>query len=221
MKYDSIFDVVGHIMVGPSSSHTAGACRIAYIAHLLFSGIPKKAEIYLHGSFAETYLGHKSDVAIIGGLIGYQPDDERIPFSVKTASELNLEYSFITTDLGADYHPNTIKIQLHSEKKSLVVIGSSIGGGNIIIKEIDGMDAGFMADNPTIIEIHQDKPGIIAKITDVIAKLGLNVTEMHLSRDIRKNKALSWLEFQEPVPFALKEQLEKLSAISEVIILNV
>lgn len=221
MKYESIFDVVGHIMVGPSSSHTAGACRIAYIAQILLGDVPKSADVYLHGSFAETFLGHKSDVAIVGGLLGYQPDDERIPFSFEMANEKNLSVTFYQSDLGPDYHPNSIKLVLSSETKKLQVIGSSIGGGNIVIKEIDGMEAGFSAQSPTMIEIHQDRSGMIARITSVIAEFGLSVTEMHLSRNIRQKKALGWFEFQESVPSELKEKLEALPSIDEVIILNV
>ncbi|MHA1520707.1 MAG: L-serine ammonia-lyase, iron-sulfur-dependent subunit beta [Promethearchaeota archaeon] len=221
MKYDSIFDVVGRIMVGPSSSHTAGACRIAYMAHKIWGGRPKKADIYLHGSFAETYRGHKSDVAIIGGLLGWKSDNERIPFSFQAAHEKGLKFTFHTTDLGPNYHPNSIKIVLTDGSKNLIVIGSSIGGGNILIKEINGMQAGFDGDLPTLIEVHRDKPGIIAKITGAIALFGMNVSEMHLTRNIRKKVAMSWIEFQNPIPEDLKKVLEKVPEIQQVRIINV
>ena len=221
MKYDSIFDVVGRVMVGPSSSHTAGACRIAYLTYKIWGALPKKADIYLHGSFAETYKGHKSDVAVIAGLLGWKTDNEQIPFSFKAAQEQGLEYMFHITDLGPDYHPNSIKIVITEGNKVLTVIGSSIGGGNIIITEIDGMQAGFNGDLPTLVELHRDKQGMIAKITGAIAQFGLNVSEMHLSRNIRKKVALSWIEFREPIPEDLTTVLEKIPEILQVRIINV
>lgn len=221
MKYDSIFDVVGRIMVGPSSSHTAGACRIAFLAHEILGGIPEHAQIFLHGSFAETYRGHKSDVAIIGGLLGWKSNNEQIPFSFDAAKVQNMEFSFHTTDLGPDYHPNSIKLLLSRGNQILNLIGSSIGGGNILIKEIDGMQAGFNGDMPTLIEVHKDQPGMMAKITACIAEFGLNVSEMHLSRNIRKKVALSWIEFRDPLPNKLKEKLERIPEITQVRIINV
>ena len=221
MKYDSIFDVVGRIMVGPSSSHTAGACRMAYITYKIWGSLPKKADIYLHGSFAETYRGHKSDVAIIGGLLGWKSDNERIPFSFQAAHEKELKFTFHKTDLGPNYHPNSIKIVLADGNKELIVIGSSIGGGNILITEIDGMQAGFDGDSPTLVEVHQDKQGVLAKIASVIAEFGLNVSKMHLSRNIRMKIGLSWIEFPNHIPDDLKPVMEKIPEIQQVRIINV
>ncbi|NMC06385.1 MAG: L-serine ammonia-lyase, iron-sulfur-dependent, subunit beta, partial [Candidatus Lokiarchaeota archaeon] len=131
MKYHSIFDVIGHVMVGPSSSHTAGACRIAYVARILFGRTPRKVTISLHGSFDETYIGHGTDTAILAGLLGIPPDDERIPVSRALAAKEGIDYEFRTVDLGADYHPNTVVLDMLDGKDKLVIVGESIGGGNI------------------------------------------------------------------------------------------
>lgn len=221
MKYDSIFDVMGNIMVGPSSSHTAGACRIGYIAHRIFGKIPEIARVYLHGSFAETYRGHRSDVAIIAGLLGMPQFDERIPKSFSLAEEAGLSFSFIMRDLGPNYHPNSIMIEMIKGAEKMTIVGSSIGGGKISIKEIDGMEAGFDGDSPTIIERHIDKAGVLAKITSVISIFGLKVTEMHLSRNIRKGIALSWIEIEDPIPQDLIDMIGKIPEILGVRMLDV
>ncbi len=221
MKYDSIFDVVGHIMVGPSSSHTAGACRIGYIANILMGQIPDKAKISLHGSFAETYKGHKTDIAIIGGLLGFPPEDEKIPDSFKIADKQGMQYSFNETDLGPDYHPNSVLLELESKNEKLSIIGSSIGGGNIIIKEINGMEAGFNGDNPTIIEIHKDIRGMVANVSSAIAMHGLQILEMHLSQNIRKGIALSWIECSASISDDLIKSLQDIPEMISVRCLNV
>jgi L-serine dehydratase len=226
MKYDSVFDVLGQIMVGPSSSHTAGACKIGFIANQIFGEIPQMVNIYLHGSFAETYRGHKTDVAIVGGLLGFTPEDERIPFSFDKAKEKEMEFQIKLKDLGTSIHPNSVLLELRSEDtkgllKELTLIGSSIGGGNIIIKEIDNMEAGFDGNSPTIIEIHKDKPGILSKIIGIISSYGLNINQMRLSRNIRKGKALSWIEVSSIINDELKEKLLGIPEIEIVRCLNV
>ena len=178
MRYDSIFDVVGHIMVGPSSSHTAGACRIGYIAQLLFGKSPTEVKIFLHGSFAATYRGHKTDIAIIGGLLGFPAYDERLPHSFQLAEEGGMIFTFDTLDLGLDYHPNSVLIEMEAEgEEKLAIIGSSIGGGNVIIKEINGLDAGFDGNLPTVIEVHKDTRGMLANISSVISMMGLQIRD--------------------------------------------
>jgi len=221
MKYDSIFDVVGHIMVGPSSSHTAGACRIGYIANILLGQIPDKAKISLHGSFAETYRGHKTDIALIGGLLGFPPEDERIPDSFKLADKKGMKYSFTETDLGPDYHPNSVLLELESKSEKISIIGCSIGGGNIIIREINGLEAGFDGDSPIIIEVHKDVRGMVANITSAIAMHGLQIIEMHLSRNIRKGIALSWIECSGLISDELIESIRDIPEMINVRCLNV
>jgi L-serine dehydratase len=221
MKYSSIFDVIGHIMVGPSSSHTAGACRIGYIANKLLGRIPDSVIITLHGSFAETYQGHGTDKALLAGLLGIPPDDERIRMAFSLAKERNMNYSFIKRDLGAEYHPNSVLIEMKAGSDELSVLGSSIGGGNIIIQEIDGLEAGFTGQMPTLILINRDKIGVLAKVTDSVAKFNLNIATMRVSRNIKKKISLMFLELNQPIPDALVETLIKIPEIVQVRPLNV
>nr|MDO8113042.1 L-serine ammonia-lyase, iron-sulfur-dependent subunit beta [Candidatus Sigynarchaeota archaeon] len=221
MRYHSIFDVIGHIMVGPSSSHTAGACRIAFIARLLFGRTPKTATIGLHGSFAETYQGHGTDKAIIAGLLGFPPDDERIPMAKEIAATQSVKYSFETVDLGPDYHPNSVQIDMYDGNEKFTVIGSSIGGGNIIINEINGLEAGFSAEFPTLVIINYDRVGVIARISDTISKFKINIGSMKLDRDMHKKIGLCWLELDSAVPEELINALEKLPDVIMVRFINV
>ena len=223
MRYDSLFDLIGHIIIGPSSSHTAGACRIGYIAQKLFGKQPKYADLYLHGSFAETYRGHHTDIALIGGLIGFLPDDERIRQSFKLAKERDLTFTFQKRDLGLNYHPNTALIELHGENRSekLSIVGSSVGGGNIIIKKINGMEAGFNGDLFTLVCIYNDKDGVIEKIKGIIADFGLNTLNFHVSKNSQKQTALFWMESDTILPLDLIQKLKQISEISKVRDLNV
>ncbi|MFX1366738.1 MAG: L-serine ammonia-lyase, iron-sulfur-dependent subunit beta, partial [Promethearchaeota archaeon] len=194
MKYTSIFDVIGHIMVGPSSSHTAGACQIAYVARLLFGKKPKTVKIGLHGSFAETYKGHGTDIAILAGLLGFTPEDDMIKNAFEIAEKEGLDYSFELVDLGVDYHPNSVRIDMIDGSEKMNVIGTSIGGGNIIIKEIDGLEAGFGGEPNTLVILNHDKIGALANIANTLQKFKLNIGSMKISRNLKKKIALTWLE---------------------------
>ncbi|MFX0010516.1 MAG: L-serine ammonia-lyase, iron-sulfur-dependent subunit beta, partial [Candidatus Hermodarchaeota archaeon] len=194
MKYTSIFDVIGHIMVGPSSSHTAGACQIAYVAQLLFGKKPKSVKIGLHGSFAETYKGHGTDIAILAGLLGFTPEDDKIKHAFEIAEKESLDYSFEVVDLGAEYHPNSVSIEMFDGSEKMNVIGSSIGGGNIIIKEIDGLEAGFGGEPNTLVILNHDKIGALVNIANTLQKFKLNIGSMKISRNLKKKIALTWLE---------------------------
>lgn len=215
MRYDSIFDVIGHIMVGPSSSHTAGACRIGLVVHKLLGGVPTKAEIYLHGSFAATHKGHGTDIAIVAGLLGIRPDDERLRQAFSIAQEQKMKFKISTVDLGVNYHPNTTKIVAYLGNDKITVVGSSVGGGNIVIEEIDGLTAGFNGDNPTLVSIHEDKMGILAKLTDVIAKNNLNIETMHLSRDIQTKIALCYIELNKPIDEEFLDKIKQINGIKK------
>ncbi len=209
-------------MVGPSSSHTAGACQIAYIAKIILGKDITKATIYLHGSFAETYKGHGTDKAIVAGLLGFKPDDERLRDSFSFAKETGLNYKIKTCDLGIDYHPNTVLLKLeNSDKEKMELIGSSIGGGNIKIKEIDGFEADFNGDFPTLIIFHKDRMGIISLITKTIADYKLNIGTMKVSKDAQTRKVLTWIEVNENIPLTLQNELERIDGIRKVRLLNV
>jgi L-serine dehydratase len=221
VRYHSIFDVIGHVMVGPSSSHTAGACRIAYIARILFGRTPKNVTISLHGSFAETYRGHGTDIAILAGLLGIPPDDERIPQAKELVAAQGMQYQFKKVDLGADYHPNTVVLDMDDATDKLSVVGESVGGGNIIIKEINGLQAGFTGEFPTLVITNHDRVGVIAKMTEIISRFKINIGNMKLDRDMHKKVGICWMELDSSVPVELVKALEKIPDISAVRFLNV
>ena len=161
----NVFDIIGPIMIGPSSSHTAGAVRLGYIAHKVLGERAVRAEIELCGSFAQTYRGHGTDKALIAGILGMKSDDERIRRSLELAAEEGLEYSFATAVIpGA--HPNTARISLIGESGATAVVqGASIGGGNILVSQVNGLEVSFTGQHNTLLVLHYDKPGTIAAVT--------------------------------------------------------
>ena len=165
-------------MIGPSSSHTAGACRIGKMAKTISGEEIKKVSFYLHGSFAETYKGHGTDRALLAGVLGCSPDDERIRDAFNLAKDRGLEYNFIKTDLG-NVHPNTVKILFeYYDGHTFYVTGSSIGGGNILIIDINGTSVNFTGDYPTIILRYTEQKGIIAWLSTLLADNGYNIESM-------------------------------------------
>jgi L-serine dehydratase len=221
VKYTSIFDVIGHIMVGPSSSHTAGACQIAYISQLLYGKKPNNVKIGLHGSFAETYRGHGTDIAILAGLLGFTPEDEKIRNAFEIARQEGLNYTFEVIDLGAEYHPNSVSIEMSDGSDKMTVIGSSIGGGNIIIKEVNGLEGGFGGEPNTLVILNHDKIGALVNIANTLQKFKLNVGSMKISRNLKKKVALTWLEADSAIPEDLIAALKNHTEIIWVRIINV
>jgi len=183
MKEYSAFDVIGPIMVGPSSSHTAGATRLGKIASEIAGQGFIKVEFHLHGSFAKTYKGHGTDKALLAGILGFEPDDDRLKNSFQIAKSKNIDYKFIETDLGY-VHPNTVKLVFnYNDQDDFYVIGSSIGGGSIVIININGIEVEFTGIYPTIIVKYKDKKGIISKITSIIANAEVNIASLKVTRD--------------------------------------
>ncbi|MBC8589422.1 L-serine ammonia-lyase, iron-sulfur-dependent subunit beta [Paratissierella segnis] len=183
MKDFSTFDILGPIMIGPSSSHTAGAVKLGKIAMEISNGNFYKVEFYLHGSFAKTYKGHGTDKALVAGILGFEPSDDRIRNSLNIAKNKNIDIKFIEKDLGYQ-HPNTVKILFkYRDKKDFYVIGSSIGGGNIVITDINGDIVEFTGDLPTMILKYKDKKGIISKISSILSNNELNIATMKVTRD--------------------------------------
>ncbi|MGL5616412.1 MAG: L-serine ammonia-lyase, iron-sulfur-dependent subunit beta, partial [Sarcina sp.] len=177
-----VFDILGPIMVGPSSSHTAGAAKLGKVAGIVAGEKIVSVKFILHGSFAKTYKGHGTDKALVAGILGMQPDDERLRASFLIAKEEGLEYEFIESDLG-DYHPNTVKFIIEGESgKISEIIGSSIGGGAIEIVEINGEAVTFTGAYPTLITYHKDKPGAVNKITNILYEHKINIAYMSVSR---------------------------------------
>jgi L-serine dehydratase len=195
-----LFDIAGPIMVGPSSSHTAGAVRLGAMARIILGEPPAKALIKLHGSFAQTYRGHGTDKALVGGLLGFAPDDERIRDALGLAAGHGLQYTFATVDLP-DVHPNTAVLELTGVSgQTRKVTGASVGGGNILVTNIDGYPVRVSGQYHTLITIHADKPGVIAVVTRELAQAGVNIAFMQVSRNERGAEALMVIEADEPIP---------------------
>lgn len=176
MKKFKAFDVVGPIMVGPSSSHTAGACRIGNAALAISGGDPfHKVQFRLHGSFASTYIGHGTDMALVAGVLGILPHDERLRDSFDIAKERGLEYSFEKADLG-DRHPNSVEIIFHYDNGGhLSVIGSSIGGGNMVIVAINDIEVEFKNEFPTLILQYPEQKGVISYVSSILSDNDYNI----------------------------------------------
>ncbi|HAZ28534.1 MAG TPA: L-serine ammonia-lyase, iron-sulfur-dependent, subunit beta [Candidatus Magasanikbacteria bacterium] len=202
----SIFDIAGPIMIGPSSSHTAGAVKLGQMARALFDATPEKATFLLHGSFATVYKGHATDKALLAGVMKFQTKDPRIKEAFAIAKEQGLAYEFQTGDLGIAYHPNTVKITLEKEGiPPMEVVGSSIGGGNIEVKKIDEFDVDFRGAAGryfTLIFCHKDKPGMLALITKAIADKGANIANLQNSRLSKGGKALTIVCLDSPIALA-------------------
>ena len=181
----SIFDILGPVMVGPSSSHTAGAVRIGQIARQLFGRQPEKATVYLHGSFAATGKGHGTDKALIAGLLGMKPDDMRIPHSFEIAKEQGMDFVIENKDIkGA--HPNTAQIIMEAEgKKAMKIQAYSIGGGRIRVSKLDGIDVNFSGESNTLIVRNVDQPGRIGEVSAALSKENVNIATMTVFRDKR------------------------------------
>lgn len=212
----NLFDILGPVMVGPSSSHTAGAVRIGYISRLLLQDTPVRATISFHGSFATTGIGHGTDKAIIAGLLGMKPDDIRIPDSFKLAKEAPLEFQFKTVVLK-DAHPNTAVLELDGlHGKKVKIQASSIGGGRIMINELDDIVVNFSAENPTLIVHNMDQPGHVAEVTSMLAHKSVNIASMSLYRNKRGGYAVMVLELDQTVPLESVVWLEHLEGVLKV-----
>jgi len=216
----NVFDIVGPVMIGPSSSHTAGAVRIGYVAGLLLGEPAVKAEIYLHGSFAKTYKGHGTDKALIAGILGMMPDDERIRSSPRLAEESGLAVTIIPGSIpGA--HPNTALILLTSaEGDQVSVQGSSIGGGNIVINQINGLPVEFSGQSDTLIVLHRDTAGVIAEVSQYLGERGINISNFRLSRSEKGGIAIMTIEVDGKVEASMNEHISAMPNILRSIALR-
>jgi L-serine dehydratase len=190
-----LLDQIGPVMIGPSSSHTAGACRLALLARHARLTAPERATLTLHGSFAKTARGHGTDLALIAGLLGMHPDDPRLPDAPRHAAEAGIEVRFETADLG-DVHPNTVRIVTEggdpSERVSLT--GSSLGGGRVRVFDVDGFGIDFGGGFHTLLVRHEDRPGVIARVARVIADDDGNIATLHSARKRRGGDAMMSIE---------------------------
>lgn len=216
----NIFDLIGPVMVGPSSSHTAGAVRIGLVSRKLLADEPESAELLLHGSFAATGRGHGTDRALIAGLLGMEPDDGRIPDSFLWAERAGLRFRFDTVELPAA-HPNSVLLRLRGRRGGeLRVVAASIGGGRIEVRRIDDMPLSFSAEQPTLIVSNEDQPGSVADVSRVLADAGVNIGTFQVNRDERGGCAVMVIECDAPLDEALVERVRALPGIRRAVCLN-
>ena len=202
-----VFDIVGPIMVGPSSSHTAGAARIGKFALTILGQPLQAAKIYFSGSFAKTYRGHGTDKAIIGGLLGMDTDDIRIRNSLELAKEKGLQFQFFETEID-NAHPNTVQLELAgTEGKTVVVQGASVGGGNILITKIDDTEVSIPGKATTLIVPHKDVPGMISDVTNILARRGVNIGRFELKRSQKGGTAVMIIEVDGTVDAEVNEMI--------------
>lgn len=217
----NLFDILGPVMVGPSSSHTAGAVRIGQIARQLLGGEPKTAKIWLHGSFAETGRGHGTDRALVAGLLGMPPDDPRIPDSFAVAAEQGLDFEIGCRELrGA--HPNSAELELDDGAgHTLDVQAASLGGGRVRVDRLNGMEVSFSGENDTLIIRHADRQGIVADISSLLSISQINIATMQLFREKRGGSAVMVVEMDAPLDEDVKRLLRRLQGVKKVAYLQV
>ena len=212
----NLFDIVGPVMVGPSSSHTAGAVKIGYVARKLLGDEPALAEILLYGSFLATGNGHGTKYALVAGLLGMRPDDENIPNSFEIAKEKGMEISFGEADLR-EAHPNSALLRITGKSgRKLEIVGESLGGSLINIAKIDGLSANFSGDYPTLIVHNQDKPGYVADVTRMLSEKSINIATLQLYRGSRGGHAVMIIECDQEIPKEAVRMLEAHEGIEKV-----
>ena len=209
----NLFDILGPSMIGPSSSHTAGASRLGFVAQSLVGGRPDSAHVELHGSFAMTGEGHGTKRAIVGGLLGLRPDDPGLRDSLSLASDAGLDVTFASVDMGPETHPNTARLTVRRGEGQTVVRGCSIGGGRISVQEIDGMAVALTGTLPTLVALADDVPGTIAEIAGLFAERDLNLATMRVDRTGRGERALMTIEADTEIPDELADELGRKSWI--------
>ncbi|HWJ80481.1 MAG TPA: L-serine ammonia-lyase, iron-sulfur-dependent subunit beta [Niallia sp.] len=215
MKYKSVFDIIGPVMIGPSSSHTAGAARIGRVARNLFERQPKWVNVHLYGSFAETYKGHGTDVAIIGGILDFDTFDDRLRQSLQIAKKSGMEVYFFTEEAVPE-HPNTARIHLGDDDGEIELVGISIGGGKIEITELNGFQLKLSGHHPALLVVHNDRFGAIAKVANVLAKYEINIGHMEVSRKEKGKLALMTIEVDQNIEDSILRELEGLDCIEKV-----
>lgn len=222
MKDISVFDVIGPNMIGPSSSHTAGALRIALLGSKLVKGEIISVKFILYGSFAETYKGHGTDRALLGGILGFDTEDYRIKDSFSIADEKKLKYTFEVNKTKKDVHPNTADIIITNDMGVITTLrGESIGGGNISIKNINGVEISLSGNYNTIVVKQKDTPGVAAHITKILSENHINIAFMRIYRESKGEFAYTIIEVDEKVSEDVVTELEKNSFIQSAMLIEV
>lgn len=220
MKNYSAFDILGPIMIGPSSSHTAGAARLGKIAATIAAGEIVEVKFLLHGSFAKTYKGHGTDKALVAGILGFDPWDEEIKESFAIAKSRNLKFYFEEVVMeGA--HPNTVKFLIKKRDNSISTItGSSIGGGNVIVTEINGLEIEFTGEYPTLIINHRDRPGMISKVSTIISDNNINIAFLKVYRSKKGKNASMIFEMDNVITETILDKIKEIEDIESVTVIN-
>lgn len=220
MKEKSCFDILGPIMIGPSSSHTAGAARLGKVARYIAGDDFNRVDFFLQGSFAKTYIGHGTDKALAAGILGMEPHDDDLKYALDIAAHKNILIQFFEADLDVS-HPNSVKIVFYKNDGSKTeVTGSSIGGGSIVIKRIDGYETNFTGDYPTLIIQHTDQKGVISDVSRTLANADINIATMRVKRKMRGKEASIILESDSPLTLDLLDQLENVPGVNSVKFIN-
>lgn len=206
----SLLDIIGPVMVGPSSSHTAGACRLGLLGRGLVSGTPQKAVLELHGSFARTGEGHGTDKALVAGLLGFRPDDERIREALQIAEREGLDYRFEKTTIGDAVHPNTVRMKMERDDVTAIMMGSSLGAGRVVVTEIDGYPVEVTGNFHTIVLVAEDRKGSIARITGILAEHDINIATLRLTRKERGGDAFMVIECDDSPGEGVRDEIRGL-----------
>ena len=219
----NVFDIIGPVMIGPSSSHTAGAVRLGRVANKLIDGRAlAKVEITLSGSFARTFKGHGTDRALLAGIMGFHSYSPEIRDALDIAKERGIGFSFIREDIR-DAHPNTARIRYFLESgEEGVMQGASVGGGNILVTQINGMQVSITGENSTILVMHRDKPGVIAAVTQLMhfEYADLNISDFHLSRQKKGGEAIMTIEIDGQPPEELISEIRKIEHVTNAILIR-
>jgi L-serine dehydratase len=206
----SLLDIIGPVMVGPSSSHTAGACRLGLLARGLVGGTPQSAVMELHGSFARTGEGHGTDKALVAGLLGFRPDDERIRTALQIAEQEGLDYRFEKTTISDTAHPNTVRMTIELGDVKSTMTGSSLGAGRVLVTEIDGYPVEVTGNFHTLTLVAEDRKGSIARITGILAEHDINIATLKLTRKQKGGDAFMVIECDEPPGEKVKNEIRAL-----------
>ena len=221
MSFISVFDVLGPNMIGPSSSHTAGAAKIAYLAQKMITGPLLQVDFTLYGSFARTYRGHGTDRALLGGIMGFTTDDMRIRNSFEIAENEGIAFQFQPNEEETDVHPNTVDIHMvNAAGQEMTVRGESLGGGKARISRINGVDVDFTGEYSAVIVIQKDRPGVVAHVTKVLSDRGVNIAFMRLFRKAKGEIAYTIVESDGRLPEDVAQKLEDNENVQNVMIIQ-
>ncbi len=217
--FQSVFDIIGPVMVGPSSSHTAGAVRIGLAARSIFGEQPEEVDITLYGSFGHTYRGHGTDLALIGGLLGRATDSGEIRYAHELAEKEGLKVNIKVSDRNVD-HPNTAHVVMYSGDRSMSMTACSVGGGMINITRVDGFNVRVSIDNPTVLFFYRDRTGMIARVTRILADHSINVSRMQVSRKELGSTALMTIATDGVIPEKVMEEIRSIKELGPIISLS-